>query len=71
MDQLDPFYAKLVGLYDSMDTAIRAAEQNDLADVRRRLEDISVDARKLADAPEIQSCERRSARKKRTPRRTG
>lgn len=71
MDQRDPFYAKLVGLYDSVDTAIRAAEQNDLTDVRKRLEDISVDARKLADAPEIQRCVSRSAKDKRTSGRTG
>ena len=71
MDESDPFYAKLVGLYDTMDTAIRAAEQNHIADVRRRLEDISVSAKKLADSPEMQSCERRSAKEKRTPGRTG
>jgi hypothetical protein len=53
MDQSDPFYVKLIGLYDTMDTAIRAAEQNHIADVRRRLEDISVDAKKLADASEL------------------
>ena len=55
---------RLVDLYDSMDTAIRAAEQNHIADVRSRLENISVNAKALAGAPQLEEHEDQPATEK-------